>query len=278
MKTAKKLSAIFMVIVIIACSASVMASAKKLNYLLLGDSIAFGQGILNSGEACYGRIVANSNGYGYDNDAISGMSSAAFLTQLSSGNIDADIKKADIISISIGGNDYLTRNWVLMGLKGMFFNNYADFDEVMNGFANNFSSIIGKIRSLNPKATILMQTVYNPHNDNLAEMFQQGVDRLNKVIRDYLKAHSGAYIIADVGSVISGHSEYIAIDTIHPNGAGNIAIATYLLKLLKGLGLGSASAPVISVEPVDTVGFGADYFTRLYSFILRFAARVAEVF
>ncbi|MCR5522323.1 MAG: hypothetical protein K6F64_01615 [Clostridia bacterium] len=278
MKTAKKLSAIFMVIVIIACSASVMASAKKLNYLLLGDSIAFGQGILNSGEACYGRIVANSNGYGYDNDAISGMSSAAFLTQLSSGNIDADIKKADIISISIGGNDYLTRNWVLMGLKGMFFNNYADFDEVMNGFANNFSSIIGKIRSLNPKATILMQTVYNPHSDNLAEMFQQGVDRLNKVIRDYLKAHSGAYIIADVGSVISGHSEYIAIDTIHPNGAGNIAIATYLLKLLKGLGLGSASTPVISVEPVDTVGFGADYFTRLYSFILRFAARVAEVF
>ena len=75
-------------------------------------------------------------------------------------------------------------------------------------------------------------------------------------------------------SVISGHSEYIAIDTIHPNGQGNIAIAKYLLKLLKGLGLGKATEPVIKVQPVDTSSSPSDlinaYITTAFGFIARF--------
>ena len=274
MKILKKSSALMLVAVLLFSVFATTASAKTTNYLLLGDSIAYGQGIANSSEACYGRIVANTNNYSYCNDAISGINSSLFLELLQDSTIAAHIKNADIISVSIGGNDFLTDNWIWMGMKAILFRNYSDFDKTAASFAENFEQIMKRIKSLNPKATILMQTVYNPHDDVFAPAFQEGVDRLNKVISDYLKANPGAYIIADVGGVISGHSEYIAIDTIHPNGQGNIAIAKYLLKLLKGLGLGKATEPVIKVQPVDTSSSPSDlinaYITTAFGFIARF--------
>ena len=277
LKILKKSSAIIIAVALLFTVFSATASAKTLNYLLLGDSIAYGQGIVNSNDACYGRIVANTNKYNYYNDAISGINSSLFLELLQDSDVSAHIKKADIISISIGGNDFLTDNWIWMGVKGVLFNSYRDFDQTAADFAENLELIMKRIRSLNPGATILMQTVYNPHNDVFTPVFQEGVDRLNRVISDYLKANPGAYIIADVGGVISGHSEYIAIDTIHPNGQGNIAIAKYLLKLLKGLGLGTSTEPVIKVQPVDTTSSPSDLFNAYITSIVDFIARFIEI-
>lgn len=44
----------------------------KLNYVVIGDSIARGAGVLNPDEACYGLMVANTNGYDYVNHGIDG--------------------------------------------------------------------------------------------------------------------------------------------------------------------------------------------------------------
>ena len=60
---------------------SVSAAGRK-NYLLLGDSIAYGQGIANSQDACYGKIVADTNGYNYSNYAVDGYTSSALLKYL----------------------------------------------------------------------------------------------------------------------------------------------------------------------------------------------------
>ncbi|MBQ8943909.1 MAG: hypothetical protein IJ050_05345 [Clostridia bacterium] len=228
------------------------AAAKRPTYLLLGDSIAYGQGIINSKDACYGRIVANTNNYNYANDAISGTTSGALLLLLDEEPIIKDVKNADIITISTGGNDFLTRNWVGMGLRGIATGDYSKLDPIVAKYKKNLTAIIVKIRKYNPKATIIVQTIYNPHNDIWTDAFQQGVDRMNAAIKS-VKNKTGGFVIANVGAVISGHPEYIAVDTIHPNAKGNIAIAEYMLKFLKKLGLGTETKPVIKVQPVSII-------------------------
>lgn len=253
MKIIKKaIAATLAAAIIISVFALGAAAAKRPTYLLLGDSIAYGQGIINSKDACYGRIVANTNNYNYANDAISGTTSGALLLLLDEEPIIKDVKNADIITISTGGNDFLTRNWVGMGLRGIATGDYSKLDPIVAKYKKNLTAIIVKIRKYNPKATIIVQTIYNPHNDIWTDAFQQGVDRMNAAIKS-VKNKTGGFVIANVGAVISGHPEYIAIDTIHPNAKGNIAIAEYMLKFLKKLGLGTETKPVIKVQPVSII-------------------------
>ena len=249
MKSTRKLLCVFLAAVLLSGSfALCAAAAKRPTYLLLGDSIAYGAGLTNPRQACYGRIVANTNNYNYINDAVSGTTSALLLSSLKDDLIIKDVKSADIITISTGGNDFLTKNWVAMGLRGMATGNWKSLDPIAKTYKSNLTSIIKTIKKYNSKATVIVQTVYNPHTDKFEEAFQQGVDRINSAIKA-VKKSTGGFVIADVGKVISGHSEYIAIDTIHPNADGNTAIAKYMLRFLKDLGLGTKTTPVITVKP-----------------------------
>ena len=251
MKRIKRTLAVILAAVMLTPMCALGASAaKRPDYLLLGDSIAYGQGIVNSKDACYGRIVANTNNYNYANDAVSDTTSAALLVMLTDSEIIKDVKKADIITISTGGNDFLTKNWVGMGLYGIATGNYSKLDPIVENYRKNLTSIINRIKKLNPNAVIIVQTIYNPHNDVWTKAFQEGVDRMNAAIKS-VKKKTGGFEIANVGAVISGHPEYIAADTIHPNAKGNIAIAEYMLKFLKKLGLGTKTVPVIKVQPVS---------------------------
>ena len=139
-----------------------------------------------------------------------------------------------------------------MGLRGIATGDYSKLDPIVAKYKKNLTAIIVKIRKYNPKATIIVQTIYNPHNDIWTDAFQQGVDRMNAAIKS-VKNKTGGFVIANVGAVISGHPEYIAVDTIHPNAKGNIAIAEYMLKFLKKLGLGTETKPVIKVQPVSII-------------------------
>ena len=83
---------------------------EPLNYLLLGDSIAQGYGVYNRDKACYGKIVADTNGYSYANYAVNGYRSCDLISQLGNPEVNAAVENADIISLSIGGNDFLQQN------------------------------------------------------------------------------------------------------------------------------------------------------------------------
>ena len=229
-------------------------AASGMDYLLLGDSIAAGAGVINPDEACYGKIVADTNGYGYMNEAVSGAPSSALLSRLQRSSVQDAVKKAEIISISIGGNDYLESNWI-----GLLISSMSDkkmFDRVQESFSSNFAKIIQTVRSLNPNARILVQTLYNPRAGKAFEgLVQQAVMRLNAVYRSYLSAHPGSYTIVDVGSALTGRSDLISLDGIHPNADGNVVIARVILKTLKALGLGTRAEPVILTPGISSDGF-----------------------
>lgn len=252
MKKFSKILAVFLALIIAALPlVGVSAEEEKLNYLLLGDSIAFGAGIVNPDESCYGKIVADTNDYNYKNCAVSGYNSTALLAHMLLPAVSEAIEEADIISLSIGGNDFLTSNMVQLGIEAGAFNNLETFDKIAENFYENYCKIIEKIRELNPDAVILAQTLYNPMHNPLKEIYQAGADRLNAVYHRYLKENPKSIVIVDVGKAFEGHAEYIADDCVHPNSIGNEVIARLVLKTLKDLGLGKTDVPVINVQGMD---------------------------
>lgn len=263
----KTLSVILAVIMFVSvCITGAYADDEKLNYLLLGDSIAHGAGVLNSGEACYGRMVANTNGYNYINDSINGQRSDNLLSTLNNSKVINDIKNADIISISIGGNDYLKSNFFKL-LFCSFFGYEEPFREIQKNFLDNFSAIIAKIKSANPDALILVQTVYNMRFDFIKPANEIGSKFLNEVFENYLEENPGSYVIVDVALALHGRSDCLAIDTIHPNGKGNIVIAGCVLETLKNEGLGTATEPVILEKPIEQYEFALLPIIKLFEAI-----------
>lgn len=255
MKISKKLL-VMVLAVIIAFSAIVPAFAadEKLNYVVLGDSIGYGAGVLNSDEACFGKIVADTAGFNFKNDAVNGYRTEDLINHLDKENIKADVAAADIISISIGGNDFLRGDMAGL-IKEASAGDFSRFDAIADEFYANFCVIIQKIKILNPDAVILMQTLYNPGFEAIRDVYQQGADRLNAGYAKYLKANPGAYELLEVAEAFSGHSEYIAADYIHPSAEGNVVIAKIVLSKLCELKLTDKTEPVVKHEGIDQKEF-----------------------
>lgn len=131
------------------------ACGKKVSYeqtsqqhiLFLGDSIAegiAGPAPLESRENyAYFGILGQINGYTYNNRAISGNQTGEFLSYISREDQDAYrtntlIREADIICISIGGNDLLFSNFPHMiyefAARERFGDSFVDEDVVQKAF------------------------------------------------------------------------------------------------------------------------------------------------
>lgn len=252
MKNLKKSVAVLLCLVMILMSLSAVAFAEeKQFYLVLGDSIGYGSGIRNSQDACYGKIVADTNGYEYANHAIPGHTTTNLIARLKEDVVKADVEKADIISISIGGNDFLMSNLYGLMFDAMVKEDYSKFDEIAHSFYENFSTIISMIRELNGEAVILMQTLYNPQSGYLRAPYQQGADRINAAIEKFSKENPGEIIIVDVATALNSDMGNFASDAIHPSAKGNEEIAKAVLSEIAKFSPEGKTEPVINVKGDD---------------------------
>ncbi len=249
----KKLTAIILCMAIVLWSFGLCASAQteKPFYLVLGDSIAYGSGLANAKEACYGKIVADTNDYEYVNYAVPGHTTTNLINRLSKKEVIEAVEKADIISISIGGNDFLMNNLIGLMFDSIVKNDHIQFDKIAESFYKNFSTIIDIINTHNEDAVILMQTLYNPQSGYLRPPYQQAADRLNAAIERYSKENPGEIVIVDVGTALGDDPANFAGDDIHPSVKGNEIIAKLILEKLYEMKLGKEVVPVISVEGQD---------------------------
>ncbi len=220
-------------------------------YLVLGDSIAYGSGLRNPEVACYGKIVADTNGFDYANHAVPGHTTSDLINKLSEQSVTEDLKKADIISISIGGNDFLTNNASDLIFDAVLENDYSQFDIIAENFYNNLCIIISTIRCNNSDAVILMQNIYNPQEGDLKAIYQQGADRINIAISRYSAEHPDEITVIDVASEMNLSDKYFAKDNIHPSSEGNEKIAKIIIEKLHSLGIGASDQPVINEKGID---------------------------
>lgn len=163
----------------ISTEASETTKPKKL--VALGDSITRGYG-LNDDEKSYVEILTEEGGFESNNFAVDGRTSYVLLQSLQkiAENEKLAIQQADYIVISTGGNDmlYLVNSLVNGALPSdsvsdpaQAINNLIDVAEKLTPenmksdtdyYKSTVEKIIKILQSLNPKAEIVMQTVYDP--------------------------------------------------------------------------------------------------------------------
>ncbi len=256
-KTKKIISLVLAIIMCLTLSASAFASEenKSTKLVVLGDSIAQGFGLGEEPadwlEFGYGKIIADTNGYDYVNHAIGGHTTYNLNKRLEEEAVVADVAEADIIAVSIGGNNFLLGGLYQMITDALIFKKYDLVDKTAEEFYVDFGLALDKIKAINPDAQLLVQTLYNPREDILGKVYQYAVDLLNDNIRKIAAERNGAYVIVDVYTPFVGHTDYIQDDNIHPNEAGHYVIATEYLKVLKDLGLGDADKPLSDMPAVE---------------------------
>lgn len=277
LKSLKKIIAIILTVTFCIGIISVSASAKeKLNYLLLGDSIAEGFGITNPDEASYGKIIADTNGYNYKNDAIMGRNSVGLVNHLTNDEeYINDVKWADIISVSIGGNDFLLDHAALLIVQGIIFNDYSKFDKIGETFYENFSKSMDRIHEINPNAKILVQLLYTSWTFDFARKpYKQAAKRINDAIIKYVEENPQNIYVVDTSEVFDGRRDCISTDTIHPNAQGNIELAKAVQSKLCEIGLANTAELMLLVPGIDR-DYLIEYFGTPLGQILIFAANVA---
>lgn len=250
-----------------------------------GDSIAegvLGASPVNERESnCYYAIVGRSNGFTYYNRSVSGHKTEAMLEFIQRPDDGASmnatiLRTSDIIHISILGNDLL-QNY--LGSLVMYYptkdpNNseYRRLLDLLDTASKNFTDIIDYIARVNPTATIMVSTVYNPMfpgskiiGSNVVDYMKRtyGFDDagvrastnellgdLNAVIFDYAEANPGVIEIVDVAAAfeeiyqqdISLNKALFYNDGVHPSNKGHAVIARAIQEKLEALGIAGADA------------------------------------
>lgn len=277
MKARKIISFILAVMFIFSSFSVCCLAATKYNYVVLGDSIAYGSGLLNAKEACYGKMVADTCGFNYANHAVPGATTSEFLDELKDRTIRVDLAKADIVSISIGGNDFLNELSNLM-YDSIVRKNYEDFDIIGNGIYTNIKKAIGIILGLSPDAVILLQTLYNPMTGYLKESYQQAADRVNAAVYRLAKEYPKNVAVVDVDTLLTGDKENFADDTLHPTAKGNKKIADEVLSVLRKLGFTKKTKIATNTIGIDVhLGSVVSEPLELYAFFLHAIAKVVNV-
>ncbi len=248
---------VLLAVVFLFGSFSAAAAEEKPLYVVLGDSIAFGSGLLNPQQAVYGRIVADTDGFDYENYAIPGHTTGDLLRRMQNQKVHAAIEAADVISISIGGNNFLRGDLLGILYNGVVKNNYAPVEQIVAPFVADLDTIVTEIHTLNPDAAIVLQTIYNPQSGYAGEVYGHGAAILNDAIKAYVQAHPDNVYLVDVAARLTDHKADFARDGIHPSAVGNEKIAKAVLETLFENGLGAKTEPVIAVKGQDV--FGTDW-------------------
>lgn len=105
----KRLLAVLMCLCIAVSMIPGMAFAGDitLSYVALGDSITTGYGLANPGAEAFPKLVADEKGLSLENLAEVGATSADLLEVVTASENQEAFKNADVITITIGGNDLM---------------------------------------------------------------------------------------------------------------------------------------------------------------------------
>lgn len=189
--------------------------------IILGDSLARGAGD-ERGLGISGRLDAELRRRGIRarrtyNLGVNGARTNDLLRQLESPNVQQLLRDANVIVVSIGGND-------LWG--GTDWRNAAppNPDDVMSDVLARIETALERIRGVNPQARIFFIGLYNP--------FVSSPDgaRLGSLVNRWnarLLEHFGSdpnFTLVGTADLFS-HRDRLSIDRFHPGGEGYELIA-----------------------------------------------------
>lgn len=199
-------------------------------YTAIGDSLTTGFGALpgNGFVPVYRRIAESrlQSNVASTNLGVNGMTTAELEQRLRRNSINREaIRGADIITLSIGGNDLIRSAKSAARQPGQL---SSELRRSLQECKQNFAGIMGILMQLkagtrNPYI-IRIVGLYNPY-PQVAEA-SEWVHQFNRYASQYTNQVSG---FASIYSEFSGNERgLLSIDHVHPNGRGYRVIAEKL--------------------------------------------------
>ncbi|MFW5780555.1 MAG: SGNH/GDSL hydrolase family protein [Bacillota bacterium] len=297
----KKLFASLIILVVLSITIFSFAAfgyyEKPVTIVYLGDSIAEGLAgmspISERERYSYYGILGIRNEYRFINYAVSGSRSRqllSFIKRDDNGVIMSrtEIKDADIIHVSILGNDLLLNDLGKLILATAQ-NDSTKVDSIVEESSVYFADIVWLLRAYNPDATLFFQNVYNPVFENTwlinehyrSELDNLGVqpseyrdiagillNKINGIMSDYLEENPGEFHLMDsyteFGRIYEQDPDrgkaLISVDCVHPSFEGHAVLADLTQAKLNKLGLADKQNAVKNYKDMKK-----EQIERLYS-------------
>ena len=196
--------------------------------LILGDSLALGTGD-QSGLGIGGRLVQDLKNAHREvrpavNLAVNGARTRDLLAHLQSRNVQTLIAQANVVVVSIGGND-------LWGTTDLRNGPLTDPEKVMDSVLERVAKVMTDVRAANPTARIFIIGLYNP----LATM--PGGQRLSPLVSRWNAklleqfANDPNLTVVPTSDIFS-HRDRLSFDRFHPDDEGYALIAQRIAESL----------------------------------------------
>lgn len=225
--------------------------SHSIHYIALGDSLTRGIGDEEDKYGFTGRLASYLEEQPiiekvhFDNRGKNGRRSDQLLNLLKRGHYDEELKKANLISITLGGND------VMKIVKSDVFNlKEKMFMEALDPFEKRYMEIITEIRARNNHAPILIVGFYNPFSiitDDTAAfdgILSAWNDTIEKVANEDINA-----CFVPVADLFTSNDDLVYhTDFFHPNTNGYKRMMKRVIERLRSCNIEQMSDGLIVVE------------------------------
>ena len=212
--------------------ASLPKKSNSISLLIIGDSIAKGTGDeTGKGFSFYlpddlknqtpKEVVANTIG-------IDGLRTNGLLELVRGENMKPALAAADLLLISIGGNDLRQ----ISRLTGM--ERDDGFRKTFDSYVTGLKSILSTIRKANGDALIIFIGLYSPSVQNISPDDIRLLLTWNEGTQNIIEQEGRAIFIPTYDLFKLNTAKYVALDALHPNAAGYQAIANRIGKNIEG--------------------------------------------
>ncbi|MFJ7747420.1 GDSL-type esterase/lipase family protein [Peribacillus sp. NPDC097295] len=205
---------------------------KEFTLVALGDSLTRGTGD-ETGKGYVGLVVEEleerfKSKPLVHNLGVKGQVSKELAKQVKQVEIKRQIQSADVILITIGGNDLFQQGQTLYDYD------FAVTSELQEEYLKNLNLILKEITTSNNSATIFMIGLYNPFIE-LDEDYDTNkiVRDWNAVTADVIATYENAVFVPTFDLFQLSVNEYLYSDKFHPNKEGYRLIAERVSPLIQ---------------------------------------------
>ncbi len=198
--------------------------------LVLGDSIGAGIGDENGegiGEK-YANLILQNNNKNLEvvNLSVPGAKTHDLIELIDKSEIQNAIREADVIFLSIGGND------LKKTLSEESISLLIDFEELLIQYIQDISKAFQVIDELNSDATIVAIGLYNPYGEDISRQKVKLLLQWNYETQNSISLYPN-FIYTPTYDLFQYHLDsYLALDDFHPNTKGYQMIAERIYKTI----------------------------------------------
>ncbi|MGC5326671.1 GDSL-type esterase/lipase family protein [Brevibacillus sp. SYSU BS000544] len=209
-----------------------LPETNTLRVVSLGDSLTRGTGDAE-GLGYVGRVrqaleKTNKQSITLTNLGINGLKSDGLVEQLQQAQVKKLLKEANLILFTIGGNDLFQSSGGLRELDR------KKVEQATVKLADNYTAILREIRELNPKATVVYSSLYNPFGDTEAAIeTTTPVLAWNNQANQIAARYQKVIVVPTYDLFFAKEKKYLYSDHFHPNSDGYIKMADRIIQALQ---------------------------------------------